>query len=86
MSEKKELWLQLLKKLARESYNIYLGVGNNLARTSDLENLRAFGSCSAHFARRNQLTYIKGCPPSPEEVICLFELTERTCDESQRGK
>jgi hypothetical protein len=75
MSEEKDLWLQFLKKMSRETYNIYLGVGNNLTRISELENLRAFGSCSAHFARHNNLTYIKGCPPSPEEVVHLFELT-----------
>ena len=75
MSEKKELWLQFLKKLSSETYNIYLGVGNNLTRAAELENLRAFGSCSAHFARKNHLPYIKGCPPSPEEIMYLFELT-----------
>ena len=30
MSEKKELWLKLLKKLSSETYNIYLGTGNHL--------------------------------------------------------
>ncbi|MBW1853292.1 MAG: DUF362 domain-containing protein, partial [Deltaproteobacteria bacterium] len=75
MSEEKELWFQLLKKLAREHYNIYLGVGNNLAQAGELANLRAFGSCSAHFARQNHLPYIKGCPPSPAEIMSLFELT-----------
>jgi len=74
MSEEKELWLQLLKRLARESYNIYLGVGNNLVQAGELANLRAFGSCSAHFARQNHLPYIKGCPPSPETVASLFNL------------
>ncbi len=74
MAEKKELWLQLLRKLASNTYNIYLGVGNNLARVKELPNLRAFGSCSAHFARQNHLDYIKGCPPSPESIVSLFEL------------
>ena len=74
MSEEKELWLQLLKKLSMESYNIYLGVGKNLARAGELANLRAFGSCSAHFARQNNLPCIKGCPPSPKEILHLFEL------------
>jgi uncharacterized protein (DUF362 family) len=74
MSEEKELWLQFLKKMSSETYNIYLGVGNNLARTAELQNLRAFGSCSAHFARQNHLPYIKGCPPFPQEILHLFEL------------
>ncbi|MDX1777666.1 MAG: hypothetical protein R3339_02215, partial [Thermodesulfobacteriota bacterium] len=74
MSEEKELWLQFLKKMSSETYNIYLGVGNNLTQTAELDNLRAFGSCSSHFARQNHLPYIKGCPPSPEEILRLFEL------------
>ncbi len=74
MSEKKDLWLQFLKKMSSETYNIYLGVGNNLTRPAERENLRAFGSCSAHFARQNHLPYIKGCPPSPEDVTVLFDL------------
>ena len=74
MSEKRELWLKLLKKLSKDTYNIYLGVGNNLPQTAELPNLQAFGSCSAHFARQNHLAYIKGCPPSPKAVATLFEL------------
>ena len=81
MSEEKELWLKFLRKLSSETYNIYLGRGNNLPPGAGLKNLRAFGSCSAHFARQNQLTYIRGCPPSPEAVVSLFELTGK-CRES----
>lgn len=74
MSEKKELWLQLLKKLSSETYNIYLGVGDHLDMATSPANIRAFGSCSAHFARCHNLPYIKGCPPSPQEIPRLFKL------------
>jgi len=74
MSEKKELWLELLKKLSRETYNIYLGTGNHLDMETAPANTRAFGGCSAHFARCHNLPYINGCPPSHEEVITLFGL------------
>ena len=74
MSEKREFWLKLLRKLSREIYNIYLGTGDYLNMKEPPANVRAFGSCSAHFARLNHLPYIKGCPPSPEEIIHLFEL------------
>jgi uncharacterized protein (DUF362 family) len=74
MSEKKELWLKLLKKLSSETYNIYLGTGNHLDMETAPANVRAFGGCSVHFARCNNLPYINGCPPSYEEVIALFEL------------
>lgn len=75
MSEERELWLKLLKKLSSETYNIYLGTGLHLDMENPPAKVRAFGSCSAHFARHNQLPYIKGCPPSPEEIIGLFELS-----------
>jgi len=74
MRERKELWLKLLEKLGREAYNIYLGTGNHLDMENSPVNVRSFGSCSAHFARQNHLPYIKGCPPSQEEIIHLFKL------------
>ena len=76
MSERRELWLKLLKKLSSgETYNIYLGIGQNLSMEDSPANVRAFGSCSAHFARSNHLPYIKGCPPAPEEIIRLFDIS-----------
>ena len=76
MSERRELWLGLSKRLAGgETYNIYLGRGNHLNMEDSPANVRAFGGCSAHFARRNHLPYIKGCPPAPEEIIRLFDIS-----------
>lgn len=75
MTEKKELWLKLLKKLSSETYNIYLGTGHHLNMEDSPANVRAFGGCSAHFARRNHFTYVEGCPPSPEDIIRLFDIS-----------
>jgi len=75
MKEKKKLWLKLLKKLTTETYTIYLGTGLHLDMANPPPNLKSYGNCSARFARRNRLPYIKGCPPPPEEIIHLFELT-----------
>jgi uncharacterized protein (DUF362 family) len=75
MTEKRDLWLKLLKKLSSDTYNIYLGRGLHLEMESPPANVRPYGSCSGHFARHHHLTYIKGCPPPPEEIIRLFDVS-----------
>ena len=74
MTERKDLWEALQKKLSVNSYHIYLGTGKHLDGECALPHLRAFGSCSAHFAQQHQLPYIKGCPPLPQDIVSLFEL------------
>jgi hypothetical protein len=74
MTERKDLWKALQKKLSVNSYHIYLGTGKHLDCEGTPSHLRAFGSCSAHFARQHQLPYIKGCPPLPQDIVSLFEL------------
>ena len=52
---------------------MYLFMGKNNVMPKKPGAMLCIGNCSKKFAEANDIPYIPGCPPDPEELVQLFE-------------